>query len=1332
MALGDIGVEQAQQGAARVDELAAHLRALLGRHDVIEDIYPLTPLQAGMLFHAVASSADDLYIVQQKIEIDGRLDTNAFQLAWSHVFARHPALRTGFVWDGVADPVQVVCRGLDVRVELCDLEGHPDPTGEIESRFEADRRQRFQLDRPPLMRIVLFRLSPERHIMLWSQHHLVQDGWSASNVLNEVFTAYDQLQRGDLVELPAARPFADFVAWLEERDPEDAEAFWRDQLSGFATPTQLVTRRLEPADAQYTRLFRSLGDELTGELRAVARASGVSLNAVLLGGLALTIARHTGQRDIACAVVASGRPPTLDGVESMVGMFINTLVLRLEIDPAMPATEWLGYVQRRQAEILGYEYSSLADVQSWSGLGSGTTLTDALFAYWNFGGAGTSPQGAVSYRTVEGYGRTSFPFSLTVESADPIIVGLDFDAGDYPTEQAERFLDDHSATLAALVASPQAAVGEIDLLSPDHAAAIARYNQTAQPVPVSSVVDAFKAQVAAGAERPAVTMGDAGMSYAELDAASDRIAEEIIQLGGFAARRVALFLPRSADMVAAMLGVLKAGAAYVPIDRHLPAERISYLLDDSAADLIITTAQLQSELAEPAAPVIVLPLDAGSGLDFDIPVGATDLAYVMYTSGSTGRPKGVMVPHRGLINYVWWARNEYAGDEPATFPLYTSSGFDLTVTSIYVPLVSGGEVVVYPDEDARDLTILDVFTDDCVDVVKLTPSHLAVLEPRHLKPERITRLIVGGEDLRADLARAVHNAAGDQVTIFNEYGPTEATVGCMIHRFDPEQDIAGSVPIGRPAANTRVYLLDSSLAHVPVGVVGELYVAGAGLATGYLGRPDLTATSFVPDPFRPGELMYRTGDLARWRHMGVMEFLGRTDDQVKVRGHRIEPGEIETVLAEHPAVDAVAVAVREPSPGDVRLVAYYVANPAAPANLTELRDHLRRRLPEFMTVRHLVRVDALPLTPNGKLDRDALPATIGEVATSTTFVAPRNPAEQLVADVSAGLLGRDSVSIADNFFDLGGHSILAMQLIARLHAETGVRISPRVVLLNPLETAAALLPGGDTVPRRRVAPPRAEDLTTTAFFFGPSDEPLFGIHTTPAGAQRERAVLLCPPIGWEYMRTHWAVRKIAKLLARDGFHVIRFDYFGTGDSAGERGSGGLGRWIEDIGSAAAEIIDAAGVSAVSVVGVRLGATLAAFAAARGLPTDHLVMWDPVVSGVAHFARLERMQAEMIADRGGKVTPAMAGNEILGFPYPQPLRRELTALDLNNAAWPDAPVTLLTTQPHPEYAHLVANASRPISHEVVEDDTAWDSLASSLGAMLPVNIPDRIVATLGGS
>ncbi len=1300
-------------------------------HGPVETILPLTPLQQSMLFHTVATDIPDLYAVQQRIEIDGPLDPAAFEAAWHLLTRRHQALRTLFTWRHDGPPLQVVLEELAPTYAYVDLSDRPDAAEQIEARFEADRRRPFELEAPPVARVDVFRTGPHTHTMLWSQHHLTIDGWSSSVMLEELFEAHDALAAGRDVDLPATRPFSAYMDWLEAQP--DAEPFWRDHLAGFTEPTRMIAVRPDAEPGVHRKTRRTLDTATTDRLVDFARSRGLTPNIVLTGALAVVVGRHTARNDVAIGIVASGRPPELEGVERMVGMFINTNVARLVIEPGRPVGSWLDEVKHRLAAVVQHSHSGMLEVQGWSDLGAATTLTDTLFAHWGFAGDGHAPSG-LSYRTVAGHGRTSFPFSVTVEAGERMAFTLDHDEGDYAPARAERFLDHLTMVLTGMLDDPDATVASLEMLGDSERAALEPFTSSDWERPHGSVVDAILAQAARTPDAVAVDDGSRRLTFAELGVASERLAAAIIEHGGFDAPRVAIHLPRSSELVVAMLAALRAGAAYVPLDRHLPPRRLASMLDDSGADLVIVSEETAANLPDDVVPaVLTLPLDDGEGgLDFDIPVGGSDLAYVMYTSGSTGRPKGVMVTHQGLASYVGWAADTYAAEGPASFPLYTSPGFDLTVTSIFVPLVTGGTIVVYPDDDVRDLSVLEVFEDDAVDVVKLTPSHLALLEDRHFKTERIRCLILGGEELRTEAVRPVHDLAGDRITIYNEYGPTEATVGCMIHRYDPAVDTEGAVPIGGPAAGSTIRVVAPDGSEVPPGEVGEIAIGGEALALGYLGQPELTAERFVTLP-ASSTRAYLSGDLARLVRPGVLEYLGRSDDQLKVRGHRIEPGEIEDALTAFDGIAAAAVALREPSPGDERLVAYYVPAPGASINVTEVRAHLSEHLPDHMVTRNLVAIDEIPLSPNGKVDRGALPDLVGDVISTNAFVPPSTAAEQLVARLAADLLGVEQVSVGDNFFDLGAHSILAMQLIARLHEETGVRISPRVVLLNSLQQAARLLPEVALEPVPGAAQEAGDRITTSAFFFGPADAPLFGMHTAPLDrtAQR-RAVLLCPPIGWEYMRTHWTMRKVARRLALEGHHVLRFDYHGTGDSSGAADEPTVDRWVEDIRQATAELRHLSGASSVCLVGVRLGATLASLAATGDATVDQLVLWDPVVRGDAYLATLERMHGEMLSRRTTRVTDAMVSDELLGFPFGPERRRRLASIDLAALDWPDLPISILETRSGPDHAALAAAIGSTARIEEVDESADWDDFASTQSSLLVASIPDRIVRAVGGA
>ena len=605
-----------------------------------------------------------------------------------------------------------------------------------------------------------------------------------------------------------------------------------------------------------------------------------------------------------------------------------------------------------------------------------------------------------------------------------------------------------SRSTAKTVMAPAAHLSEHE-----HRSLVIEYNDSAAPYPVDkTIVELFESQVARRPNDEAIRLGERSLSYRELNERANQMAAHLRLFGAGPERLVVLYMEHSIEVVCAILGVLKSGAAYVPVDpATTPKERLAFILRDiaegtSAADaapVLITHPGLVGSLPREAADVVTL--DSDFALIQTYPVrnpepaaSPRNLAYVIYTSGSTGKPKGVLIEHRSLVNYIWWANQKYCGGEGLTWPLFSSLAFDLTVTSIFTPLISGGRIVIYgEDPGLHGMGILKVIEDGAADIVKLTPSHLAMLEDMDLGATNIRKMIVGGEDFKSELARVITGKFGRPVEIYNEYGPTEATVGCMIHRFDPERDHGVSVPIGIPAANAGVYILDEHYSPVAAGMTGEMYIAGDGLARGYLNRPELTEQKFLTaaDPRHNGSAgslrLYKTGDIARWSADGRLEFLGRADFQVKVKGLRIELGEIEARLLAHSGVRECVVDVQT---GTDQLVAYYVSQ--EPLTIAEVRVHLGEVLPDYMVPTYVVWLEKLPLTPNGKVDRKALPIPTHEhVQPAHDVVKPQSEAEQKLAAIWTEVLNIENVGVNDDFFDLGGHSLLAVKLVSRIRDE---------------------------------------------------------------------------------------------------------------------------------------------------------------------------------------------------------------------------------------------------------------------------------------------------------
>jgi amino acid adenylation domain-containing protein len=830
------------------------------------------------------------------------------------------------------------------------------------------------------------------------------------------------------------------------------------------------------------------------------------------------------------------------------------------------------------------------------------------------------------------------------------------------------------------------------------------WNDTRADFPDACAHQLFEQQVARDPDAIAVVGGGKSLSYGELNQRANQVANYLRKRGVGPDVLVGVCLQRSPELVVALLGVWKAGGAYVPLDSSYPEDRLSFMVTDAAVRVLLTEdrcKQLFNSMNEKAVcldsdwPAIALE----DNRNLDSGATPSNLAYVMYTSGSTGKPKGAMILHRGLVNYLWWAVQTYKVQAGGSVPVHSSISFDLTVTSLYPALVSGGQVELLAEDIGAQNLLAAMRRRKDRNLVKITPAHLEALGLQ-LSAEEVAGMtrtfVIGGENLLAESLRLWRESA-PATRLINEYGPTETVVGCCVYEVQSGDPRTGSVPIGRPIANTQLYILDENLEPVPPGVMGELFIGGAGVARGYLNRPDLTRERFLPNPFSAqisdqGEArMYKTGDLARYRDDGIIEYLGRVDNQVKVRGYRIELGEIEAVLASCPAVQSCAVLAREDTPGDKQLVGYVVSRESKAPAPEELQSYLKGRLPEYMVPAKFVYLDSFPLTHNGKVDRKALPAPLHEDARSDQSSArPRNATEEAVAAIWMEMFKIDNIGIHDDFFDLGGHSLLAIKVMSRIRDVLGVDLQVLNLFENPtiaslsdcltqagVPDAPARASSVDVAPAPlgRAAQPSPEPQaarpaagqqegrrTMTPFYFGADDAPLFGVYSPPnAAVARQCAVLLCAPISMEYMRSHYAMRIVGTQLARAGFPVLRFDYHGTGDSSGNVGAGQFDLWSDDIALAAKKLFETSGVRDLTVVGLRLGAAFAVEAlASRNIKTKGLVLWDPVVSGGEYLSMLERMHAEATADRKVPLRPS---DELMGTRYPRDLRTALKGLNI---------------------------------------------------------------------
>ncbi|MFE2282282.1 amino acid adenylation domain-containing protein [Streptomyces sp. NPDC059454] len=1025
------------------------------KRSALEDILPLSPLQEGLLFHNVFDEkALDIYTVQMVLDLEGALDAKALRTAAGALLTRHANLRTALRHEGLSRPVQIVLRDVPLAWHEVDLSALAQDEREREARrvLDEDRARRFDLAEPPLVRFTLLRYGPDRHRFVLTNHHVLWDGWSRPVLLRELLALY--LNGGDTSQLPRVRPFRDYLGWLAGRDREAGERAWQEALAGLEEPFRVAPTASGRVPVIPGQVELALTEQETAGLGERARELGVTLNTVAQAAWAVVLSKLVGRADVVFGVTVSGRPPELEGVENMVGLFINTLPLRLRLDAAEPLAELLGRLQAEQARLLDHQYLGLTRIQELTGVGE---LFDSALVFENYpldpasapepGPA--APRHGVRVTGVETQDGMHYPLGLIVKPGRRLRFRVDFRPDVFTEEAATAVSERLRRVLTAVLDEPRRPVGTLDVLSAaERHHVLEEWNDTAREVRETDAATLFQEQVARTPGAEAVVSGAEHLTYAELNARANRLARLLVARGAAPERFVALALPRSVQAAVGLLAVLKTGAAYLPLDPDYPADRIAYMLDSADPALLVTTRDLAPALPEHPAPRIVLDdvdLTPYSDTDLEdadraLPSALTHPAYVVFTSGSTGRPKGVVIEHRSLGAYLVRAREAYPTAAGTTL-LHSPISFDLTVTGLYTPLVSGGRVHIAELAEAAAAGPRATF-------LKGTPSVLALLDelPDGVSPTRT--LMLGGELLVGEVLdrwRARHPDA----TVFNVYGATEATVNSVENPIAPGTKVpAGAVPVGRPFWNTRIYVLDAGLQPVPPGTAGEVYIAGTGLARGYLGRQDLTAERFVACPYGgPGERMYRTGDLARWNEAGELEFVGRVDGQVKIRGYRIELGEIESVVSGHPEVARTAVVVREDVPGDRRLVAYVVPEHGGAPAPSAVREHAAAALPEYMVPDAVIVLDALPLTPNGKLDRRALPAPEYEAGPGGR--APRSPREEILCSLFAEVLRRPVVGIDDDFFDLGGHSLLATRLVSRIRSTLDVELSVRQLFDTP-------------------------------------------------------------------------------------------------------------------------------------------------------------------------------------------------------------------------------------------------------------------------------------------
>ncbi|MGY0106505.1 amino acid adenylation domain-containing protein [Bacillus velezensis] len=1059
----------------------------MGQQPEIQDIYPLSFMQEGMLFHSLLDHDSRAYFEQAVFTINGQLDRGRFQKSIDAVFERYDIFRTTFIHKNVAKPRQVVLKNRPSRVQFHDI-SHLDEKAQDKyaDRFrKEDKDKGFDLQSDPLMRVSILKKAPERYVCIWSHHHIVMDGWCFGIVMKEFLMIYQSLGDGRLPSLEPVQPYGKYIKWLMKQDRKEAEIFWKTRLADLEQSASLPKKSAEPNGELEQAVF-TISEEQTNELKNIAARAGATLNTVFQALWGILLQRVSRCDDAVFGSVVSGRPSDLAGVEKMVGLFINTIPVRVK-SGSFSFLELVRHLQQETLQAEAYSYYPLYDIQAQSPLKQ--ALFDHIIVFENVPAQreieNVSQAGSFDF-AVEDFTMeevTNYGCSIKVIPGSSLYIRLNFDTGIYDRvfmKNIETFL---RHMMKSVISDPEMSASEIALLDACEARnMLDAFNrtETVEP-PAPTLHGLFTRRAALSPHRPALRFPGGMLTYAELDQYTDRLAVWLRQKGVRKESMVGVLAERSPEMVVSVLAVLKAGGAYVPLDPDYPEDRLRYMLEDCGACLLLAQPGLSvsgfsGETLEVSLSALTGETETGAVSE---EADADSLAYIIYTSGSTGTPKGVAVEHRQAAAFLSGMQGQFPLTEEDIIVMKSSFSFDASIWQLFWWTMSGASVYLLPAGWEKDpVRMIEVFSSEKVTTAHFIPAMVnSFLDALETEPEEtrtrlgrtLTRVFAGGEAL-SPLTAARFADLLPETMLIHGYGPTEATVDAAFYVCDRKRDSGRTrLPIGKPVPGARLYVFDSGGTIQPAGVAGELYIAGTGVARGYLNRPELTEERFLDDPFYPGERMYQTGDIARWTEDGLVEWLGRSDGQVKVRGYRIEPGEIEAAIRRIDGIREAAVTARNEH-GDTALYAYIEGRES-----DDVRAELATRLPVYMMPAQFIEVSEWPVTPSGKLDRRALPAP-GGAADRRAYTAPRNVTEMKLCALWEEVLKNGPVGIRDHFFERGGHSLKATALVSRIAKEFGVQVPLQDIFARPtVEELASVIQDLEESPYESIQPAQKQD-----------------------------------------------------------------------------------------------------------------------------------------------------------------------------------------------------------------------------------------------------------------
>lgn len=1015
----------------------------------MEKILPLTPMQSGMLFHSLMDRGSTAYFEQMSFDIEGVLNTGLFTESCKILSKRYEVLRTVFLYENVDKPLQIVLDEgkIDVILHYISLNSDEEKVELIEKYKQNDKKRGFDLSKDALMRMTVIKTGEQKHHIIWSFHHIIMDGWCISIVIRDFFLIYNHLSSQSPVNLGAIPSYSTFIKWLEQQDEAEAVSYWKKYLEDYeAIPTLPCINNSNPLKLyrQEQKVF-TINERLTKGLQEVAKSHQVTLNTVFQVIWGVMLQKYSNSEDVVFGSVVSGRPPEVRGIESMVGLFINTVPVRVKTQKDQTFSNLIKEVHQGSVSSKKYEYVSLAEVQS--AYGQNQELFDNILVFENYPVEseieGLNSSGNLDFRisNVEIFDQTNYNFNVIVGPGESIILRLSYNAYIYDSGFINRMEGHFKELIQRVVDNPDVQISEVEMLtSEEKNRLIEELNDTVCGYPQDNTIhQLFEDQVERTPDKIAVVYMDRYLSYRELNQKANILAVELCKKQVTRGSIVAVLASRSLEMVVGMIAVLKAGGAYLPISPDYPDERIKFMLEDSGSKILLTHGHWVDRY-EDLEDVGIVDLEnqdlyKGEGLNIKNTNTPDDLAYIIYTSGTTGKPKGAMIEHKNVVRLMINDKMQFAFNQNDVWTMFHSFAFDFSVWEMYGALLYGGRLIVVPSETARDTgEFLKLLKEEGVTVLNQTPTAFYNLINEELKCEnselQIRYIIFGGEALKPAMLREWRSKYPG-TKLINMYGITETTVHVTYKEITEKEIEEDFSNIGKPIPTLTTYIMNKDLKLMPEGTVGELCVGGLGVGRGYLGRPELTEIKFVDNPYKPGEKLYRSGDLAKLLPSGDMEYIGRGDQQVKIRGFRIELGEIESKLLKHDDIKEVVVIPREDKTGNKYLCAYIISQREIPVQ--ELREYLAVSMAEYMIPSYFIRLDKMPVNHNGKIDRKALPEPSGRINTGIAYEAPRNAAEEKLALVWQEVLNLERVGIRENFFELGGDSIKAIQVAARLH-----------------------------------------------------------------------------------------------------------------------------------------------------------------------------------------------------------------------------------------------------------------------------------------------------------